>query len=532
MDAEASPHLLSSTAQRLLRSGVHTLFGFLLGLGSTTLLGAQTTTVPSELAGWFQLAPEEPDGKTPFAVQGWVVATCGPAEASVTVDEDVVWRGEPFTAWPGVVERYPDVKGADHAGFWMQIDPTRFVVGEHQIDVSVEACGQSRAVGSATFRTTAATSSWIAWPILILVLIVLPAGVGRFLANRQLQSLTISNLGPKIGALYLVILTTIVVAPQLGQSAIAVDGGGFASLANWDGRFYIDLATSGYSPDKPTSYAFFPLYPLWLRTLSLLPIPLELIGALANIGLFLLLISLLRRLYPQADHGIAIFACLPFAFFFVATYTETLALVLGAGFVLALRRDRWALALLLGVLAGLTRITCLPLALFAIDFLRRRQWRQAVVALAAPTLGLGGWMLWLWQQTGDAMRFLTVQAEFGRTTPFHPGRLLDLLSAALTSGRWQTYWELAFLFLVLIGAASLAARGRWSAAAYSGAVALMPLYTMRLAALNRYALLAFPAWVLLGSHLGDRLFFRVFVALELLALTFLAARFGQQFWVG
>jgi hypothetical protein len=124
--------------------------------------------------------------------------------------------------------------------------------------------------------------------------------------------------------------------------------------------------------------------------------------------------------------------------------------------------------------------------------------------------------------------------EFGRAVTFHPGRLLDLLMSVPGRGVF-TWWELGFTTVVLVGSAALAARRRFGEALYSAALVLMPLYTVRLNSLNRYALAAFPVFLLIGGLLAGRLQKRAFYAvivLETALLIYHAARFGQQYWVG
>jgi len=253
---------------------------------------------------------------------------------------------------------------------------------------------------------------------------------------------------------------------------------------------------------------------------------------LINAGLFVLFVVLLRRLYPQDDRGIAILACSPFAYFFIATYTETIALATAASFLLLLRRGRPGWAFALGVAAGLTRISGLLVALFALDFLRQKRWKEFSTCLAAPITGFDSWTLWLWRTTGDPLKYAHAQAEFGRSTTFHPGRLFDLLANAARSGPGLGWWELFFLFLVLTGAAALAARGRWGEAAYSAATVLLPVATLRLASLNRYALVAFPVYLWLGGLTHRRWIFRTVLAVEIGLLFWYAAQFGQQYWTG
>lgn len=500
-------------------------------LGMAGALGAQPSPEP-EIAGWFELRPKEPGGKTPFAVQGWALAACGPAEVRVEVDGRELRRAAPSFAWPGVAEKYPGVAGAGQAGFWIEVDPTLFAAGEHRLAVAVEACGTSRELGGAAFRTAPPTRASIAWPLLALLLGALPFAAGRLLARRREETGMVPALELRIVLLLAALAATVVAARHWGGSVIAVDGGLFAPLANWDGRYYLTLARDGYTPEQPAAYAYFPLYPAVLHLLMAIPLPPPLLGSLFNAALTLVLVVLLRRLYPGRDRGIALFVCSPFAFFFVATYTEPLALVLAAGFLLALARERPGRAFALGALAGLTRISSLALALVALDHLRQRRYKLALVSLTAPAAGVAIWMAWLWRSTGDPLKFLAAQTRFGRATSFHPGRLLDVLAAAARGSSAQTWWEIFFLFLVLTGAAALIAKGRWGEGAYSAAAVLLPLATLRLTSLNRYSLAAFPVFVLLGGLLPPKTVFRVVLAVELALLFYHAARFGQQYWVG
>ena len=91
----------------------------------------------------------------------------------------------------------------------------------------------------------------------------------------------------------------------------------------------------------------------------------------------------------------------PTSLFLSAGYSESLFLLLTVGAILACRTDRWLWAAALAVLAAVTRpvglVICVPLAVEA--FLAWRasgDWRwRPVVAVVAPLIGLGAWMLFL-----------------------------------------------------------------------------------------------------------------------------------------
>ncbi len=486
--------------------------------------------------GSFDLQPV-PDGRSVFHVQGWAVGECDGAPASVEVvllvDGVEQLRGRPFLAWPGVKERYPNLAGADLAGFSGQVDPRRFEPGLHRIEVLVETCGEKKSLGERTFRTLPPTSSWIAVPVLLLLLAaVFVSGTG--LCRLSQARRVIRGLPAAATAGAVLIVAVVVAARHVAEAVREIPPGLFAPLANWDGNFYLGLAAGGYPSAPGPSFAFLPLFPAVLALLSAIPGPLELIAALFNLGCFATALVLLRKLYPEQDDGVLFFIALPFAFFHVVVYTEALALLLAVAFVCAVRRRNTAWIVVLGVLAGLCRIPAIALAGFSIEPFLQGHRRVAAVAAMAPVLGLAGWMAWLGVSTGDPLVLIRVQAEFGRATVFHPGVFLDYLSS-LPSRGGMVWWEVGAVVTVLAGAAALAKLRRFDEALYSAAVVLIPLFSMRLAAVNRFALAAFPVFVLLGGRLAGSLprpVFALLVAAELAALVFFAARFGLQYWVG
>jgi hypothetical protein len=507
-------------------------------LVAVTLLATSPVSAVGPLIDGYCALPSTPDGRAPFAVHGWAVADCGegnhePPELVLRVDGAELLRGRPFTAWPGISEKYPDIPGSDLAGFWAQVDPAHLAVGEHDLEVVALACGIERTLLRENFSVSKPTSSLIAGPLLLLCLGIL-AAIGCAIARFRDRFWPIPRLPGIVALGSLLVIVIVVLAPRLAGSVREIGDGLFGPLANWDGRYYLIIADQGYRADMPELAVFFPLYPALLALLSLLGGPAPLAAALANAGLFVAAIVLMRRLYPEQDNAILFFAVMPFAFFHVVVYTEALALLLALAFVDGLRNRRLGRTAVLGFLAGLTRITGTALILFAIEPLRRKDWRAALTAAAAPAAGLAAWMLALAATTGDPLAFLHAQRQFERSTAFDPGRLLDVLLSSPVRGPF-VWWELSLLATVLICSAALLARGRMGEGCYSAAVILLPLFTLRLASLNRYALAAFPVFLLLGGMLASRLPRRVFtviVAIGMVLLCFFAARFGRQFWVG
>ncbi|MBW3652014.1 MAG: hypothetical protein KY433_00180, partial [Actinobacteria bacterium] len=144
-----------------------------------------------------------------------------------------------------------------------------------------------------------------------------------------------------------------------------------APLGRWDSVWFMAIAADGY--DGGDREAFFPLYPLVVR-LAGAPLGSALVGgALASTALLAVALVLLHRLvaldHPRAvaRNAVLVTALFPMSFFFSAVYSESLFLALSIGAIYAARRERWAWAGALGLLAATTRsagvLLLVPLAM-------------------------------------------------------------------------------------------------------------------------------------------------------------------------
>jgi hypothetical protein len=144
-----------------------------------------------------------------------------------------------------------------------------------------------------------------------------------------------------------------------------------APFARWDSVWFMAIADGGYGGGARE--AFFPLYPLVVRVAGV-PAGSALIGgALASTALLGVALVLLHRLvaldYERAvaRNAVLVTALFPMSFFFSAVYSESLFLSVSIGAVYAARRERWAWAGALGLLAAATRsagvLLLVPLAM-------------------------------------------------------------------------------------------------------------------------------------------------------------------------
>ncbi len=200
---------------------------------------------------------------------------------------------------------------------------------------------------------------------------------------------------------------------------------------HWDAANYVRIAQFGYQTRYDT--AFFPLFPVMIRVLAF---PFSggaylLAGTLISNAALLGTLCILYQLAldfggEEVARRTLLYLCIfPTAFFFFAAYNESLFLLLSSGVFLALRRQHWWLAGLLGLLATLTRSAGIILvAPYLCEVWVSRHglptpatWlstiRRALPVLLVP-IGLLLYSLYCWHIVGSPLAFATVQSHWGR----------------------------------------------------------------------------------------------------------------------
>ncbi len=248
--------------------------------------------------------------------------------------------------------------------------------------------------------------------------------------------------------LYLIsgsLLARVVPTSSFQRVTMDVPSGSMNIWSHWDGEHYVALAMGGYlNPPDSVSPAFFPLYPLLMRSFAELfggPISKE---ALSVWGPLLSLLFLPFAFYfiyqialDEFDERVAkgavlILAFFPTTFFLNAAYTESLFLALSAGALWAVRvRKDLLLACVLAALAAATRnvgvFLMVPLMYEWMKDIESFRWR-GIYLLLAPG-GLFAYMGYLWVRFSDPLLFYSAQKSWGRQTTGP----LDTASRALGS---------------------------------------------------------------------------------------------------
>jgi hypothetical protein len=321
------------------------------------------------------------------------------------------------------------------------------------------------------------------------------------------------------------------------------------AFARWDGWHYLNIAHSGYLPSGADEAAFFPLYPLIVRTFGLatgnLSIAnLEFWGLLVSNACVLIAAGLLYGLVrldagrDLASRSVWYLLIFPTSFFLSAVYPESLFLVLAIGAIYAARKERWLIAGLLGAGTALTRpfgvIVAVPLA---VELLM--QWRAqgrprwlAFPALAAIPAALGVYMYFLQRSYGDPLKFLHVQGGWNRHLMLPWDTIATFFSKPLTLNSGQhAMVDLGFEVLAIVSVVLAWRMLRPSYAAFLTVLVLIPLASGSLISVGRFDLVFFPI-VLVLAKLGRRPSFdRAFSAVALGMGAVFMALFAQWYWV-
>jgi hypothetical protein len=290
----------------------------------------------------------------------------------------------------------------------------------------------------------------------------------------------------------------------------------FTAWERQDALWFLRIAEHGYSADD-ASAAFFPLYPLVVRGLSLVlgghPLAAALlVSNLAFLGALMVLFVLTRTEMSDdlARKAVLYAALFPTAFFFLAPYSESLFLLLVVGSFWAARRARWGVAAILGALAALTRnvgvLVAIPLAIEAVHQAHAPTRRPLPVrALALALVPAAGTLLYLWfwkLESGDWLAPLHQQAHWQRELGSPLATLWDGTREAFRfvgvypGGYHLLDWLIALA--VLAAAAYALLRFRPSYGVFAWAMIVVPLASefggRPLIAFTRYALPIFPVY--------------------------------------
>lgn len=362
------------------------------------------------------------------------------------------------------------------------------------------------------------------------------------------------------------------------DSSQIVPGNIFERFASWDGVWYRQIATDGYSndPAQMSSVAFFPFYPMvsravWKMTGWPIDVAMVAVSHLFLLGGFIAFSIYLRlrngdRSTDESDLALLALGLFPTTLYFRMSYTESSSLFTMLIALIALRKQ-WPLfvvAALIG-LSTSTRSVCVALVLPFLWHLwqQKSSWTlfctRAAVLMPVCCWGLLAYMAYQWVIFGDALAFVHTQRHwYEREPPSGVGYIASLALFEPLSDVYDPdcpcYWRRdppdgiavlnmqfmapAFVVLTWFGIAYGALRRLLSVEEVLLSVGLLAIpylthaYRACMSSEARYAALAFPFYMVVGHVLAraPKWLVNVICGLCSVLLAFYSALFVTWYW--
>lgn len=314
------------------------------------------------------------------------------------------------------------------------------------------------------------------------------------------------------------------------------------TLLQWDGGYYLSIAKFGYQ--NSSDFAFFPLYPLLIKTLS------NLVGnhifwglVISNISFLTFLLFIFHTISKKYSKKIGFnvfitYLLFPTAFFTTAYYSESLFLLLAFTAIYAIENKKHFLAAIFISLSSLTRMLgAFLIVSFFYKYFTSNSGRVLVDRkIIYPLLSACGIVLYtfyLFTISGNPLQFSSVQALWGR-------EVVDPISIIL-SYIWTFLYEfknpidyldflltISFLVILVIGIRKISP-SLWI---FSILTILIPAASGTLTSMPRYLLTSIGAFIIIGIYLEEKPFLqKPFWVISLILQIILYVRFLNGYWV-
>ncbi|MEK7526370.1 MAG: hypothetical protein AAB546_02735 [Patescibacteria group bacterium] len=328
----------------------------------------------------------------------------------------------------------------------------------------------------------------------------------------------------------------------------------FWSWLNFDGEHYLSIAQSGY---KSLQHFYFPLYPVLVGLIaSFFNKSIEnlaLVGlVLSNLSFLFALVGLwkLVRLDYTAEVArttLVLLTVFPTSFYFGSFYTESLFLLTVVWSFYFFRKSNFFWAAVFGIFASATRsigVILLPVFLGEYFLTSKHKKNFKLAFLLFIPLGLAAYMYYLYLTTGNAFAFNYSGHIFGEYRSQNPVilprviyryifKILPNLNYTYFAGTFPTLLEFLvamWLLTVTIISVSKIRLAYWF---YLLGAFITPTLYLSFVSTPRYALVAFPAFIVTASALATRpKVLQLTIFGLLLTVQFAAfAMFSRGFWI-
>lgn len=351
------------------------------------------------------------------------------------------------------------------------------------------------------------------------------------------------KLYPSINTIFIVWLVCLLIISYLGFSTLPhsekLSNDFPGSFSNWDGGHFLAIAQKGYQENF--QYAFFPFYPLVVKSLAQFTNSFLLSGVLISLLSFYFGIQFLYKLICKdfdkkiAQKAITALVFFPTSFYFLTAYSEGLFFLLVVLTFYFLRSNKLFLATIFASLASSTRLVGLAVVLALIlevqltIGINKKNW----FVLLAP-LGFLIYAYVLYHQTGDPFYFLTAEKHWQRQLAVPIFGFWDTIKNITTGGFLASHVNPVLDLIFAIFGLGLAIRSfRFlpiSYSVYAFVSIALPLFTPTLSSVPRFLLPIFPIFILLGL-IKNNFFNQFYQVLSLMLLTIFTVLFINGFWV-
>jgi hypothetical protein len=323
------------------------------------------------------------------------------------------------------------------------------------------------------------------------------------------------------------------------HALVAVGFGGSWFRFAWDGDWYARIARHGYRPlpgdqaQGPT--AFFPLLSWLTRGVQVVVRSSTAAAVIVTTAAALAAIILVHRIVSDwrgaatARATVVLMLAFPASIFFWQFYTEALFIALSAGALLAQRRRRCWVAVLLAALATMTRVAGF-VVIVALVFDDLQATRRFAVGQLRYLVGLVGLVpVWVAQQlqVGDGLAFLVANEAWGRELTWPWVAIARSVSSLVGQGDPLRGHPFDLLAIALSGFVIVLAFLRpwpWAARALLVGMVVVPLCTGSALSMVRFVAVAWPGFAVVADRRNDvepRVQLAVVVGLALVSLGFL-----------
>lgn len=298
----------------------------------------------------------------------------------------------------------------------------------------------------------------------------------------------------------------------------------FHSWTNWDGGHYLNIAQNGYTLD--IQLAFFPLYPLLIKLISTLTFGNFYLSAylISNISLIIFLhffYQYTKQYYSSdsANRGLLLYLFFPSSIFLTSAYSESLLLMFTmlslyfANIRAKQLKPEWSLVWFFATLASLTKVTGFLISFPAIaKYLSIKQFKlnNLIKICLFSLLCLSGilfYLLYLKLQYRDPLIFNSAQTFWHRQIFVNPLITFDrylVESIHYPFVNWNHSIDLIFSLSFLVLSIIVYLKLDRILGLYSFLTIFLPILTGTLDSVPRFALAAFPVFILLGIWSQNR----------------------------